>query len=183
MKYTRLVLNALVGGAAVLACSMPAYAGPDSVSLEVADGNRTQFVRVGVQWDWAGKWWQSNGTHLGGYWDLGLSQWRGTRYQNTAGTTQNLTDIGLTPVFRFQRDDKLGTYGELGIGAHYLSDLYDNNGRQLSTHFQFGDLIGIGYVFSNKLDLGLRLQHFSNGGIKEPNNGVNFVVIKASYRF
>jgi hypothetical protein len=53
----------------------------------------------------------------------------------------------------------------------------------LSTHFQFGDHIGLGYVFSDAFELGLRLQHFSNGGYQEPNDGVNFVVLRARYRF
>jgi lipid A 3-O-deacylase len=31
--------------------------------------------------------------------------------------------------------------------------------------------------------LGLSLQHFSNAGIKEPNNGVNFTIARISYSF
>jgi hypothetical protein len=96
---------------------------------------------------------------------------------------QNLVDIGLTPVFRYRRDDRRGLYGEVGIGIHHLSGHYDNGGEQLSTRFQFGDHLGAGYVFDNGLDLGLKVQHFSNGGVKEPNSGVNFLVLKAGFRF
>ncbi|WP_025916337.1 acyloxyacyl hydrolase [Herminiimonas sp. CN] len=155
----------------------------DSASFEVATGNKTQIVRIGAQWNWADKWWQSNNSHIGGYWDLTLAQWRGTRYQNRPDATQNITDIGITPVFRFQHDSKTGPYAEAGIGAHLLSHAYDNNGRSFSTAFQFGDHIGIGYVFSNKLDLGLKVQHFSNGGIKHPNSGANFAVLSAKMIF
>jgi len=62
-----------------------------------------------------------------------------------------------------------------------LSELYDNNDRKLSTAFQFGDHVGIGYVFQNNLDLGLKVQHFSNGSIKQPNQGINFGVVRVSY--
>jgi hypothetical protein len=154
----------------------------DSASLEFASGNKTQMARLGLQWKWNKQWWQSNGTHLGGYWDLTLARWHGTRFQNGNGS-QDLTDIGITPVLRFQRDDLKGFYLEGGIGAHYLSGLYDNNDRRFSTRFQFGDHIGVGYVFDNGLDLGLKIQHFSNGGVKQPNPGVNFAVIRASYAF
>ncbi|TSB44416.1 acyloxyacyl hydrolase, partial [Alkalicoccobacillus porphyridii] len=41
----------------------------------------------------------------------------------------------------------------------------------------------VGYVFSNKLDLGVRLQHYSNGGIKHPNGGVNLALVRAAYHF
>jgi len=99
------------------------------------------------------------------------------------GATQNIGDIGITPVLRWQSDDKHGLYAEAGIGAHLLSEVYNNNGRAFSTSFQFGDHIGVGYVFNNKLDIALKVQHFSNGGIKHPNSGVNFAVLKAGYPF
>jgi len=154
----------------------------DSASIEFATGNKTQVARVGMQWKWESRWWQSNDTHLGGYWDLTLAQWRGTRFQNS-DQSQNITSIGITPVFRLQSDTLKGFYAEGSIGIHYLSDLYNNNGRQLSTRVEFGDALGIGYVFQNNVDLGLKIQHFSNGGIKEPNSGVNFAVIRFAYPF
>ncbi|WP_296500958.1 acyloxyacyl hydrolase [Rhodoferax sp.] len=155
----------------------------DAASLELAVGEKVQMVRVGAQWDWERRWFQSNGTHLGGYWDLSLAQWRGTHYQNIEGKTQDITSIGLTPVLRFQQDSKKGFYAEARIGIHLLSELYDNDNNHLSTSFQFGDEVGVGYVFNNKLDIGLKLQHFSNGGIKKPNDGIDFTSIRVRYIF
>jgi lipid A 3-O-deacylase len=173
--------------AAIAFASQSGYAADnqliDGVYGEFATGTRTQMVRGGVTSDWSSRWFQSNGTHLSGYWDASAGAWRGNRFQNVPGATQKLFDIGFTPVFRFQRDDKKGFYAEAGIGIHYLSKLYDNNNNRLSTNFQFGDHIGVGYVFDNKWELGMKIQHFSNGGFKKPNSGVNFVNIKASYHF
>jgi hypothetical protein len=166
-----------------LACLPSTVFATDSASVEFGTGNSTQMLRVGAQWRWERQWWKSNGTHLGGYWDLTLAEWRGNSFQNNPGRTQNITDIGITPVFRFERDTLKGLYAEAAIGAHYLSELYDNAGRQLSTNFQFGDHIGMGYVFRNNVDLGIRFQHFSNGGIREPNSGVNFAFARLSYHF
>ena len=45
------------------------------------------------------QWFQSNGTYIGGYWDATLEQWQGTRYQGRSGANQNITTIGITPVF------------------------------------------------------------------------------------
>ncbi|KAF4000009.1 acyloxyacyl hydrolase [Glaciimonas immobilis] len=156
---------------------------PDSASLEVGTGNKSQFVRAATQWDWGTKWWQSNGTHIGGYWDLSLTEFRENQYLNFPGQQKKITDIGFTPVFRFQKDDKKGAYAEAGIGVHVMSHLYDNNSRRFSTAFEFGDHIGAGFVFSNGVDLGLRLQHFSNGGIKKPNSGANFAIVRVGYHF
>jgi lipid A 3-O-deacylase len=182
MKEEKTALKAVVIGAGLAAMHSASYA-VDSASLEFANGNRTQMVRVATQWKWARHWNFSNGAHVGGYWDLSLAQWRGNRFQNMPGRKQDITSIGITPVFRLQNETLKGFYGEAGIGAHYLSALYNNNDSRLSTRFQFGDHIGVGYVFENNLDLGLKIQHFSNGGIKNPNSGVNFAVVRVSYPF
>jgi lipid A 3-O-deacylase len=182
MSAKNVLSEASVFGCVLMAVAAHAHA-VDSASLEYGTGDETKMVRVGAQWKWNKQWWQSNGTHVGGYWDLTLAHWRGSRFQNIPGNTQYLTAVGITPVFRFQNDRQKGFYVEAGLGAYLLSDLYDNNGKQLSTHYQFGDHLGVGYVFSNNLDLNLRVQHFSNAGIKEPNSGVNFAIIRISSLF
>ena len=179
LRRTALALTLLAAAPAFAADSFT----PDSASFEFGTGTKTQLVRFGAQWGWQQKWFATNGSHLGGYWDATLAGWRGNAYQNVKGQRQSLADVGFTPVFRWQNDNKQGVYFEGGIGVHLLSKLYDNDGNQLSTHFQFGDHVGLGYVFGNKLDLGLKLQHFSNGGYKKPNTGANFIVAKASYAF
>src|SRR5690606_16134424 len=96
----------------LLLCSTPIAAAFDSASIEFGSGQHTKMVRLGMQWKWERQWWRSNGTHIGGYWDATLSQWRGNRFRNVPGATQNITAIGLTPVFRFQKDSGKGLYAE-----------------------------------------------------------------------
>ena len=120
---------------------------------------------------------------MSGFWDASVGVWRANQYQDVPGQKQHLADIGFTPVFRFERDDKKGFFAEGGFGVHYLSKLYDNDGYRLSTHFEFGDHVGVGYAFNNQWVLGMNIRHFSNGGIKKPNTGVNFIEVKLSQRF
>lgn len=167
---------------AVASIALPVHAA-DSFSLDAGYGDRTRVLRAGVQWNWDTQWWKSNGTHIGGRWDLSLAHWRGTRYRDIPGRSQDIAVLGITPVIRFQNDNLKGFYVEAGIGAHLFSELYDNDGKRLSTAFQFGDHIGLGYVFPNNLELGLRIEHFSNGGIKKPNPGVDFVSLRMRYAF
>jgi hypothetical protein len=141
------------------------------------------MARAAVQSDWDVRWLPGNGRHLSGYWDANVAYWRGDAYRGVDGDHQNIVSVGFTPVFRYQSDDKLGLYVEAGIGANLMSHTYHNGGNRLSTAFQFGDHVGIGYVMRNKWELGLKYQHFSNGSIKRPNTGVDFVVAKVSYRF
>lgn len=176
--------KALLGVAALtMSFSAVGVSSLDSASVEVGSGSKVRMVRVGLQSHWEKRWFQRNGRHIGAHWDLQLAQWRGTAYQNVIGQHQHLTDIGLTPVFRWQADDRKGWYAEGGIGVHVLSRLYDNNDDWLSTRFQFGDHLGAGVVLANGWDLGVKVQHFSNGGIKRPNSGVDFIVFKAGRAF
>lgn len=185
MPITRRIWNSLTITCTFTALQLVPITGHafGSASIDYGSGNKTRMVRLGTQWTWEKRWFQSNGNHIGGYWDFAVAQWRERRFQDVQGNVKHLTSIGITPVFRLQRDTSAGPYGEVGIGIHYLSDLYDNNGRQLSTRFQFGDRIGAGYVFRNQLDVGLLFEHYSNGGIKEPNAGVNFAVIRVRHQF
>lgn len=167
-------------------CAAQAASAQDFVngtSFEVATGTRTQIVRFGVQHDFNRSWFESNGRHLSGYWDLTVADWRANYWHSIPGNSQNLVDIGITPVWRWENVSKKGLYVEGAVGAHLLSHTYDNDGRRLSTAFEFGDHIGVGYVFDNGFDAALKIQHYSNGGIKHPNSGVNTVVAKLGYHF
>ena len=176
----------IVVGAAALAAS-PAFAAEnglvDSASFEFGSGAKVRMARVAVQSNWDARWFVSNGRHLSGYWDVSAAYMRGSAYGNVDGQRQNIGVIGFTPVFRYEREDKLGWYIEGGIGANLFSELYDNYDNRLSTAFQFGDHLGIGYVSPNKWDFGLKVQHFSNASIKRPNSGVNLLIASARYSF
>ena len=155
----------------------------DSVSVEVGGGRSVQKIRFGVQHDMNKRYFDSNGTHIGAYWDFSISQWRGNAYHNVQGQRQNLTVIGATPTFRFQRNDGTGFFGEIGIGYHLFSELYDNSDNRLSTAFQFGDHLGVGYAFPNRVEACFKLQHYSNASIKRLNSGANFLMFKVAAPF
>jgi lipid A 3-O-deacylase len=178
----RISLDSVAACALLFAFCAPTHA-VDEWSLETGYGNKTALVRLGASWDWERRWLSAGEYHLGGYWQGTLAHWRAKRYGNAQADQEDLIAVGITPVLRYQRHDERGWYAELGIGLHLLSDDYNNNGRELSTHFQFGDHIGVGYVFSRGMEIGLSYQHFSNGSIKQPNDGVNFVIVRLAYPF
>lgn len=55
----------------------------------------------------------------------------------------------------------------------------------LGTAFQFADMTGVGLQFGNRQRYlaGYRFQHISNGGINEPNPGINFSQLYLQYNF
>ena len=172
---THWILAGLLSAAAVPA---PAV---DGIAVEAGQGDGIDMGRIAIQWDWKSRWFQSQNWHLGGYWDLGAGYWhRDAR----PGQNEDITEIGLTPVLRFQQNDLQGLYAEAGIGFHLLSKTSIGD-KRLSTAFQFGDHLGLGYRFGAKgaFELGYRYQHLSNASIKRPNNGINFQQIRLQYHF
>jgi hypothetical protein len=146
--------------------------GVDSVSAELGQGSRgVDLWRVGAQWKQESAWLARHNWQL--YWDASLGGW----YSET-GT---VLDLGLTPVLRHARHAR-GVYFEAGIGGHLLSDSNVSRNLSLSTRFQFGDQLGIGYRFE-RYDLAVSFQHLSNAGIRNPNPGVNFLLLRLQYHF
>jgi opacity protein-like surface antigen len=175
----RKLLAAVLAGA-LWQLTLPAAA-VDGIAVEAGNGDSTDMGRLALQWDWNKRWFEGGDWHLGGYWDLGLGYWH---RDALPGQNDSITEIGFTPVFRLQRNDRTGPYAEAAIGFHLLSKTTIGD-KRLSTAFQFGDHLGVGYRFGVKgaFDLGYRYQHLSNGGIKEPNNGINFNQVRLQYHF
>ncbi len=100
--------------------------------------------------------------------------------------SEDIFDTGLTPIFRIRpAGDKamLTPYVEGGVGFHYLSGI-KAAGRNISTNFQFGDHLAAGFLLGpgGRLDIAYKFQHLSNAGIRRPNAGVNFHILRFVYR-
>ena len=174
-QSTALILTALLAAA-----SPPAIA-VDGIAVEAGNGDGADMGRVALQWDWKSRWFEGKSWHLGGYWDLGVGYWQ---RDVQPGQNGDITEIGLTPVFRLQPNDLTGPYAELAVGIHFLSRTSLGD-KRFSTAFQFGDHVGLGYRFGAKgaFDIEYRFQHLSNASIKRPNNGINFNQIRLQYHF
>jgi len=145
----------------------------DSYSVEVGRGDHeTNMIRAGVQWHAHATTFPDSRWHLAPYVDLTLGGWDGGH-----GTVY---DLGLTPVFRFARPGG-SPYVEAAIGFHLISELEFHDGTETSTRFQFGDHVGFGFRLDGRNELTLRLQHLSNGGIRNPNPGINFLQLRLQH--
>ena len=157
---------------AALLCLPCAALALDSVAVEAGRGTgRTNMLRGSLQWRGHDKWFEHSSWHVEHYMDLAVGGWNNGHH--------TVYDLGVTPVFRFQRAS--GSYFEAAIGFHAVSELDFDGSRETSTHFQFGDHIGAGIV-RGRYDYGVRLQHLSNGGIRNPNPGINFLILRVQYR-
>lgn len=127
-------------------------------------GDSTMVYRLGAQWDWDKSWMQSSVGRLTGYWDLGYTYWDGDK-------TASNHSLSFAPVFVYEfAGQSVRPYVEAGIGvAAFSSTELESN--DLSSSFQFEDRLGVGLRFSGQ-EIGLRAIHYSNAGLKQPNDGV-----------
>ncbi len=183
----RMCAQRLIGAVLLSMVASGAAFAVDGVSIQggvgagPSDGSGTEMIRAAVQWDWKQRWLQGKDWHLGGFWDVGVGYWK---RDATAGQNGDLYEIGVTPVFRLQKNQLDGPYVEAGVGAHFLSDTSLGE-RSFSTSFQFGSHLGIGYRFGARqaFDVSYSYQHLSNADIEKPNDGIDFHQIRLQYHF
>lgn len=115
------------------------------------------------------------------WWEVSLGSWRYEKRNDS----RYLLDVGVTPLLKYAFQGKHGgVFVEGGVGVHYLNGLYERGNSHFSTRVQFAPHVGLGYRFSAGTgEILLRLQHLSNGGIKQPNPGVEFVLLSVSKAF
>ncbi len=138
-----------------------------AVELNAAVGRTeksTSTVRIGLQKDFQSRWWQSDVGFLTGYWDAGYTFWKGDKRSDNHS-------ISVSPVLVYQFNaDVFKPYIEAGIGVA----LFENTrieSRNLGSSFQFEDRLGVGVRFYNQA-LSVRATHYSNAGLKNPNDGI-----------
>jgi len=109
---------------------------------------------------------------------FGASVWR---VPDLGGETRRL-DLNLTPIWRGENS---WGYVEGGIGVYLLSKTINNDANQLPSSFQFGSHVGAGLRFGERGQgrVGVGVQHLSNAGLKQPNGGINLILISAGFGF
>lgn len=177
--------------AGCLSLSLGAAAAPQDSTMGVyVDGGRsphgnesTDSLTAGVVMPFK-LWSATQGGALSFYADFFLSLWRAP--QPSGIGNHNYTQIGAIANWRWRfAEGQSPWFVEAGIGGTLMDQLYRTPSREFTTAFQFTEQIGVGRNFGaqGEHELSLRLQHFSNAGIKEPNPGENFVRVRYLYRF
>lgn len=123
-------------------------------------------ARVGLGFDWDKTWMQSSTGRLTGYWDLGYTYWEAG---DEAGG-RHLVSFAPVFVYEFGRGE-LKPFVEAGIGVSLFSGTTTGD-QKLGSAFNFEDRIGAGFKIGDSQKVGLRVTHYSNAGIKEPNDGI-----------
>lgn len=160
---------------AVFSCAGSAQAA--SMSLSVGHtGDKAQTYRLGMQFDFDKRWYESQTGHLSGYWDGAYTYW-------DADDTSGNNSLSLAPVFVYEfNGEHLRPYVEAGLGVAFFSQT-EIDDADLSTSLQFESHIGAGVRFGGYQEMGLRAYHYSNASIKQPNDGVETYALHYRLRF
>lgn len=109
--------------------------------------------------------------------EFSLSYWDATQGRQPASVWQ----LSATPMLRWWPGGQR-LYLEGGIGPTLFSRTRFS-GEAISTAFQLGNHLGLGYQFTPAIRAGLRFSHFSNAGIKKPNPGLNLLQLTYTHRY
>lgn len=158
----------LVSLAALATVSLAHLSAAHAVDFTAAvgrTGDSTTTYRLALQKNFDRSWFQTGVGRLTGYWDAGYTYWEGDR-------TSSNHSVSLAPVWVYEFDGgSIKPYLEAAVGiAVFEHTQIESNG--LGSSFQFEDRIGAGLRFAGGHELGLRAIHYSNAGIKNPNDGV-----------
>lgn len=176
-------------GAAVLFLNAPLPASafdvvPDGASAQVGFARHgTRMAGVGVIWDWDFERMRRK-SELTAHTELLLNRWRADQ---AGGAHIELTQIALLPSLRMRLGRGASAWFlEFGIGASWMDKTFDTPERTFSTRWNFLDMLGVGYSLGGpdgQHELGLRWTHTSNAGIREPNPGQDFLLLRYVRRF
>ncbi|TMH04785.1 MAG: acyloxyacyl hydrolase [Betaproteobacteria bacterium] len=104
-----------------------------------------------------------------------LSYWRG---YDESTDHRSLWEASVTPTLRWTAPGTgpVAVFAEAGVGVSALSATRINSERHFGSAFQFNEQGGLGVAFGEhrRFELAGYARHVSNGGIKQPNNGITF---------
>ena len=157
---------------------------PDAVFSQVGAGRATGSLSVGGGWRWKHAWMVRDSLVLSGRWDITVGRWRAD-LDGEKDDQHWVTQVSVVPTLRLSGLSDRGFYGEIGSGPVMLMPIFQNRDRYFSTEFNFQSHLALGYVLGRRAehDIGLRIEHFSNGGIREPNPGMEIASLRYTYRF
>jgi lipid A 3-O-deacylase len=155
---------------------------PGGAFVEAGIADHSAYsATLGVVWPWA---WRReiHGGELTGMTEAYISHWNGRGGAERVSFTQ----LGLVPTLRYRfgrgRSD---WFMEAGIGISAMDGKYRTTDKDFSTSFNFVDVLGMGRSFGpqRRQELSLRVSHISNGNIKKPNPGENFLQLRYTALF
>jgi lipid A 3-O-deacylase len=187
MNYKNNVLRGLTlkGALAAALITASGLASADQWGVQVAGGlgdHHMKKLDLGVVWDPDLTWWQIGDWHFALIGEAHVAWW----HTDESDENRNIGEFGVTPFIRFIKGSgSIRPFVEAGAGVRLLTHARISSNYSYATAFQFTPTAGVGVQLGShqQYQVGYRFQHISNGGIKEPNPGINFHQLYLQYNF
>lgn len=101
-----------------------------------------------------------------------------------ANSSDSNAVLAFSPILRYPLGEQFGMHWdvEFGIGVSLLDDTRFA-GKDVSTHYQFEDRLGLVAWLSPQQSMSVRYLHYSNAGFKRPNPGLDFISLSYAWYF
>lgn len=161
----RFLINSTLAAAAALPAAMTMANGISGAIGATGQGDVT--ARVGIVSEWQSRWYETQVGSLTGYWDLAYTYWDSGDLYSAAHS------VSFSPVlvYEFNNQHRFTPFIEVGVGAALFSKTRVTE-HKLGSSLNFENRIGFGVELPGKHRIGLRALHYSNAGLKNPNDGV-----------
>ncbi len=161
-KLLPLAIVAALSAGSILSAQAAEVSGAVGVT-----GQGDMTYRLGMGFDWNKSWWETSTGRLTGYWDAGYTYWEGADHYSSAKHS-----LSFAPVFVYEfGNGSVKPFIEAGIGVSVFSSTRVG-AKELGSAFHFEDRIGADVKIGETQRVGIRATHYSNAGIKEPNDGI-----------
>ena len=174
-------MRELLVGAALLLISTSLHAiDLDGITFGAGPANEDIVAyRFSLRDEFKRSWFETKVGRLTGTWDFSIGVWD--------GNDDEVVVLAASPVWVYEfnaRPFGLHPYIDIAVGVSLISD-NEIDGRELSTHFQFEDRIGLGVRFGDKHQHALIFNyfHYSNANFEKPNDGIDIFMTSFVYRF
>jgi lipid A 3-O-deacylase len=185
LRYCTSLVSAMLAMAAGAARAEPGFSSswkPNQVFVQAGIAEDAKALTAGLIWmtDWSRPF---RAGQLSLYWEVSFGRWSADQPNSSSSW---VTQLGVTPVLRwYPGGGSTRWFVEGGIGANALLPIYRSREKRFSTTLNFGSHLAIGFPFGDRErhELALRLEHFSNAGIRRPNPGEDFVQLRHTFQF
>lgn len=189
LKISRRFVNPWAAGALCLASwgaqAQPVFNdhSPSWYAQAAVASNDSYTASIGVTLPWRQWTYAFASGQVTGHWDLFASHWS-SRMANDE--RQRSYVFGVLPTLRWRGDQGQSPwFAQVGTGLSLGTELYQSGDKRFSTRYNFATHLAVGTNFGDRREheLMLRLEHYSNAGIKRPNPGENFLQLRYAKRF
>lgn len=155
---------------------------PEATFLQIGKGDSTHTLIAGFQWLGERRLGVGEAATARLYLEIAAGRWQSGRPGERGSWW--VSQVTLAPAARIEFASS-PIYVDAGVGPSWVAPLYQNDRKRFSTKFNFRSHIAVGARLPGPVehDLSLRLEHFSNAGIRRPNPGVNLFAVRYTRQF